>query len=67
LGTADEGSETLTTPVTIKDFKTLESSMATQLGEMRDTIVQVVQASKATTTYFKGPTSLNRENMGDKK
>jgi hypothetical protein len=29
--------------------------------------VQVVQASKATTTYFKGPTSLNRENMGDKK
>jgi hypothetical protein len=64
MGTMDEGSETLTTPITINDFKTLESYMATQLGEMHEMIAQLMQASKATTTSPKGPTSLNRENVG---
>jgi hypothetical protein len=60
MGIGDEGSETSATLITMDDFKTLESSMATQLGEMREMIAQLMQPSKATIpTPPEGPVSLN--------
>jgi hypothetical protein len=38
-----EGSETSATMVTIDDFKTLESSMVTQMGDLRKMIAHIVE------------------------
>jgi hypothetical protein len=65
MGTRDEGGETLATPITMDDFKTLESYMATQLGEMGEMIAQLMQASKVPTPHpVEFSASLNKENVG---
>jgi hypothetical protein len=47
------------------DFKTLESSMATQMGEMHEMIAQLMQANKSPIEAPpEAPTSLNQKPGG---
>jgi hypothetical protein len=63
MGTND--SETLATQVTMVDFKSLESTMTSQMNELREMMAQLMQAKLPSATPLpEMPAPLNVENAG---
>jgi hypothetical protein len=61
-----EDSETSATQVTMVDFKSLESTMTSQMNELREIMAQLMQAKfPSATPLLDIPAPLNVENAGD--